>query len=416
MSRAKTWPEEADPPPRYVSIACTLRSGSNLLCDVLRANGFGEPREWFQDGTNSGPDMRLPGAAAARLRRQTEEFLAAHRGAAWRSAKFNWRQFRRASEVVARQEEFAALWNDLHAGCWIVQHRADLAGQAVSLYAAQLTGAWMGESSADYDLLAEDFDAIHERFAWLAAEEYAWDAYFRARRMTPLRLVYEDMVAWPRDRWCDLLQTLSPDFATDRLDLSALKSGTAEHPKVAGLKRWFREQLLAGREPMSVATALETLKDLAARLQTKPSVDGELGRVAADLIVDRRGFELRKFNLAIDLQNSGAAVMVARDHFLDRIALRLEADATSGFVAQGRRIMIQFLAHAWSGIASVSVDDDVEQIDLFAQRPETRHYIRELPPGRSVPVTICATGAKHLLSEGCEVWVQRIFVLAGGAG
>jgi hypothetical protein len=74
--------------------------------------------------------------------------------------------------------------------------------------------------------------------------------------------------------------------------------------------------------------------------------------------------------------------------------------------------MLEFHAHAWSGIAEIRIGDAVVALDLFSERAATRHFIRELLPGFAGPIEIRSSGERNLLSAGGEVWLQRAFVLA----
>ena len=137
----------AAPGAEDVVIACTLRSGSNLLCDVLRANGFGEPKEWFQVASSIGADTQDIGLEARLLERQTEEFLAAHASARWRGVKFDWQQFHRLRTLASNLPGTAPVLQKLQRGHWIFLRRRDLASQAVSLYADQALRANKSETS-----------------------------------------------------------------------------------------------------------------------------------------------------------------------------------------------------------------------------------------------------------------------------
>jgi LPS sulfotransferase NodH len=405
----------ADAGAAFVTVACTLRSGSNLLCEMLRLNGFGEPKEWFQPAAALAPGATQNiGADAALLERQTREFFAAHRASPWHGLKVDWPQFQRLRCHAPAVAAVAAVSRSVETGRWIYLTRRDLAAQAVSLYAAQLTGAWMGEDTADYERLPDDFDALHERFAALAADAFAWDMYFRDGGPTPLRVFQEDLLGGGGAAWLSLMRALDPDFDPRGLDLSALDRPPREHQRVRELKNWFRAQLVGGRRPRSLVTLLEEIGGAVARVQRTPSIDGVLGRFAGDLIASPGGFSLVKIDLRRAARLEGAAMVVEQDHFLDRVAVRLDPGARCVFAASGIRVMMEFHAHAWSGIAEIRLGDTTERLDLFSERPATRHFIRDFPTGFHGEITVYSGGDSNLLSDGSEVWLQRVFVLDDG--
>ena len=404
----------AAPGAEHMVVACTPQSGSNLLCDVLRTNELGEPKEWFQVASSMGSDRQDIGLEALLLKRQTEEFLAAHASARWRSVKFDWQQFHRLRTLATNLPGTEPVLQNLLRGHWIFLRRRDLASQAVSLYADQVSGAWMGDGAADYDSVPEDFDAIYERFAALAADTFAWEEFFRAGKVTPVRVYYEDMLGGNPVAWENLLRRLAPNFDSGQLDLSALQVPPHEHKQIHTLKTWFHELLVAGRRPRSLLALLEEIGRTVARVERAPSVDGLLGRFAGDLIPSQGGFRLTKLDLSRDLQRNGPVTLVKQGHFLDGAALRLDSDTACSFAVPATRVMLQFYAHAWSGIAEIRIGDRKEELDLFSERPGTRNFIRNLPPGFSGPIEVRSSKTKHLLSQGFEVWLQRVLVLSNG--
>ena len=137
-----------------------------------------------------------------------------------------------------------------------------------------------------------------------------------------------------------------------------------------------------------------------------------IDRLLTDRFSRPDGFVLRKLDLRTDVVRRGEALVVEQGHFLDRVAVRLEAGGMCGFSTASRRIMLQFHAHAWSGIAEIRFGHSVEQVDLFSFRADTRHIIRDLPPGFDGEIVIGSAMSKNLLSEGWEVWLQRVILLA----
>jgi LPS sulfotransferase NodH len=396
----------------HVAVACTLRSGSNLLCDMLRANGFGAPKEWFQDKANFDAGLGHAGSGHLLLERQMQAFEAAHDASPWRGVKFDWLQFQRLRDLAPGLPAAAAMLEDVARGRWLFLRRRDVAAQAVSLYAAQVTGAWMGESEAEYDRVPQDFDAIHARFAALCAGSFAWENFFRTHGGAPICLYYEDLVAGGAPAWLAVLRHLDPGFDAARLDLTPLQAPPRSDGQLRPLKTWFRDELIGGRQPRSHLVLLEEIASMVAQAVRAPTVEGVLGRFAADRLACPAGFTLRKLDLDRDLRREGPGGLVAQDHFLNGVALRLDPGGACAFSAPAGRVMLEFHAHAWSGIAEIRIGDAVVALDLFSERAATRHFIRELLPGFAGPIEIRSSGERNLLSAGGEVWLQRAFVLA----
>ena len=328
----------------------------------------------------------------------------------WLGVKVSWPQYLRLRTVGRALPEAAALLANLPRARWILLRRRDIARQAVSLYAAQMTGAWMGETGADYDLLARDFDAVHERFAALAAESFAWDEHFRTHPAPVAVVDYEDMVQWDRAAWRDLFIRLDPSFDRDALDLSELAVPPRIDHRLDAVKDWFHAELVGGQRPRSTAVVLEEIGTMVDRIA--PAIAGSvIDRFLSDRFSIPDGFALRKLDLRRDLTLGGEATILEQGHFLDRVAVRLDAGASCAFAAAGRRLMLQFHAHAWSGVAELRIGDTVERVDLFSNRADTRHVIRELPADFDGQVVVTSVIGKNLLSEGCEVWLQRVVVL-----
>jgi LPS sulfotransferase NodH len=407
---------EQTPPVPHVAIACTLRSGSNLLCEMLRINGFGMPKEWFQiNGSHLAGAVGTVNAMNIRLlQSQTEHFLQGHEFAQWRGVKWDWRQFQRVRKLAPAMPEAASVLKKFQAGKWFLLQRRDLAAQAVSFYAARQTNVWMGEDITDYRRLRKDFDAIYERFAELSADIFAWESHLSASGYVPMRVWYEDLVSGDPQIWLRVMQHLDPGFGLERLNLEPLQARPREHARVRELKCWFREQLMAGRQPRSVLWLLEEIGRTVARVEGHIPMDGLVGRLTADLAGSPDAFRVQKLDLRKDLERTGAASLVQGSQFTDRVSLRLDPPAACTFRLSGAtRILLQFHAHSWSGIAEVALGGRTEEIDLFTTRTDTRHVFYEFPEGFTGTIAVRCTGRKNMLSKGAEIWLHRALVLSG---
>lgn len=193
------------PHPRSYTIAFTIRSGSNLLCDVLARNGLGYPTEYFQAPL---------GIANARLydtlgvpRRDFKTFierlvtLRSQNGVFGSKVAWDHKNALLAALADACDPSIRDLQDYFPNHCWIYLRRRDRIAQAVSAWTAQETGVWSdangtGGGSArpapDYD-----FFAIFTVFFSLLVEDYLWGVYFAGMPQPPLALWYEDIVEAP---------------------------------------------------------------------------------------------------------------------------------------------------------------------------------------------------------------------------
>jgi LPS sulfotransferase NodH len=395
----------------HVTIACTMRSGSNLLCEMLRVHGFGTPKEWFQIGS-----PHLSGAENLQLLKlQMGQFLHEHESARWQGVKWDWPQFQRLRKLAPFLPEAASLLNALQTGKWFLLLRRDLAAQAVSFYAAQNTNAWMGEHTPNHQRLEKDFDGIYERFAELSADIFAWETHISAGSIRPMRLFYEDLVSGDPDIWLGVMRHLDPAFEAARLDVAPLRDRPQGQNRIRKLKRWFSHQIMAGRRPRSAQSILQEIGRTVARVESQIPLDGILGKLTADLLGSPNAFRVQKLDLRRELCLSGAATLVHGSEFTDRVSLKMDAPADCRFQVNGAtRILLQLHAHSWSGIAEITLGDRREEIDLFNTRTDTRHVFYDFPEGFTGTIAIRCTGLKNLLSKGAEVWLHRVMVLSAG--
>lgn len=186
-------------------VAFTARSGSNLLCEYLRANGLGEPTEYFQhpfgranrvwyDTVGADPDDFLKFAWRI-LERQTANGLF--------GSKLSWTHRNVLADVVRAYAGGAAdpLDGAFADPTWVRVRRRDVVAQAVSLWRARRSGEWLRPAggAAVTDRPAYSYVQIVRCLEPLLAEELFWDEYFRGRGVEPLTVYYEDLIAAPAD-------------------------------------------------------------------------------------------------------------------------------------------------------------------------------------------------------------------------
>lgn len=171
-------------------ICATPRSGSTLLCALLRASGVaGWPETWFrqQDMAASraewgiGPDWAAYLAAALQAGR-------GHSGVV--GLRMMWQTFTEVGpQVVAAMQAPRFIW----------LRRGDLVAQAVSRHRAEVSGNWqLGFEEAEHPVEpVYGFDRIAHWLAEAQADDRAWADWFPAEGIAPLQLRYEDLAADP---------------------------------------------------------------------------------------------------------------------------------------------------------------------------------------------------------------------------
>lgn len=188
-------------------LCATPRSGSTLLCAMLRASGVaGHPESWFRaqdideyakdwgivrsDGSFDWPcylcAARQAGAAgtpvfALRLMWVTLAHLAARLGAD-----------HVAGQAAAFEQAFGPLRH-------VYLRRRAVLAQAISRHKAEVSGIWhIGiEAAADPVTPHYDADRIARFLREAKAANAGWEAWFAANRIAPLRLIHEDLCVDP---------------------------------------------------------------------------------------------------------------------------------------------------------------------------------------------------------------------------
>jgi LPS sulfotransferase NodH len=263
-----------DSPPATAYLVCaTPRSGSTLLCETLRATGVaGSPREHFEVLRHSGLPRQPREYLAGLDDRGALEPLAPLRPAApppAEPAEAWWARIRRAGrspngvwggklmwghveDLVARARELdglrdADLADVLHALLgrdvrFVLVRRADKVAQAVSLWRAIQTQRWRAEASgpAPRERAEYRFAAIDHLVAQLEHDEAAWQRWFRAARLRPLHLPYEQLSAEPCATVAGVLHFLG--LPADDVPAPALR-----HQRDARSRAWVRRYRLERR-------------------------------------------------------------------------------------------------------------------------------------------------------------------------
>lgn len=223
--------------PRYSSyvICGTPRSGSTLLCEMLAASGVaGRPNSYFREQSfahwarrwnvphdNGTDDVAFDRDFLEAMRREGTN------GTGIFGLRLMWVSVAEASRRLDRlfggNADVAARLDEAFGPVlYIHLSRRDKVAQAVSLVRAEQSGLW--HIAADGSVLEGDkaikpntYDGqrIGELVAELEADEVAWDEFFRARNIEPLRFVYETMTTDPQPALASVLAALGhdPDLA-----------------------------------------------------------------------------------------------------------------------------------------------------------------------------------------------------------
>lgn len=201
-------------PDGYV-ICGTPRTGSTLLCGLLADTGMaGAPDSFFWAPTLSdwAQEWGLPATRALDEAAFLEAAIRAGRGG---TPVFGLRLMqesltglrallRRVLPEPGEAGDAALMRRAFGELLFLHLSRADRVAQAVSLVKAEQTGLWhRGPDGREIERLAPpappryDFTRLRRQVAALEAGDAAWEDWFRAQGITPLRLDYDALSADP---------------------------------------------------------------------------------------------------------------------------------------------------------------------------------------------------------------------------
>jgi LPS sulfotransferase NodH len=213
-------------------ICGTPRTGSTLLCNLLVSAKAGNPDSFY--GRTFMADWAREWALPARDWMSERDFNIAYLDAAIRAGKgktgiFGLRLMRENLDELsaALDQIFPGLPSDRARfekafGKILYLHlsRADKLAQAVSFIKAQQTGLWhIAPDGTEIERLAPpqepeyDFERIRHEVMTLESYDAAWNTWFEAQDITPLRIFYERLSENPAQtlaRICDALGILAP--------------------------------------------------------------------------------------------------------------------------------------------------------------------------------------------------------------
>lgn len=178
-------------------IAFTMRCGSNFLCEHLRANGIGNPLEYFQYpfgvanrqfyddlGVDYGD---FTGFLDALIENKSVNDIF--------SVKIAWDHKNAFLDAIKKIDSSIDSLEDFFPGArWLFLRRHDKVAQAISLWKAQKTGVWVAKNSSMpvKEKPEYKFFEILDSLMHILVEDLFWERYFYERKIDPLTLYYED--------------------------------------------------------------------------------------------------------------------------------------------------------------------------------------------------------------------------------
>ena len=178
-------------------IAFTMRCGSNFLCEHLRANGIGNPVEYFQHpfgvanrqfyddlGVDYGD---FTGFLDALIENKSVNDIF--------SVKIAWDHKNALLDAIKKIDSSIDSLEDFFPGArWLFLRRHDKVAQAISLWKAQKTGVWVAKNSSMpvKEKPEYKFFEILDSLMHILVEDLFWERYFYERKIDPLTLYYED--------------------------------------------------------------------------------------------------------------------------------------------------------------------------------------------------------------------------------
>lgn len=231
-------------------ICGTPRTGSTLLCKLLASTKTaGDPHSFYrrQDVLEWAEEWNLP----ARATMSDLEFNIAYLDAAIAAGKggtgiFGLRLMRENLDELSAilDQIFPGLASDTARfekafGRMLYIHlsREDKLAQAISLIKAQQTGLWhVAPDGSEIERVGPaqepqyDFERIKGELAELEAYDAAWNVWFAAQGLTPLRIGYERLSADPAATLlgiCEVLGVPSPNAGDVRPGVAKLADETS---------------------------------------------------------------------------------------------------------------------------------------------------------------------------------------------
>ena len=201
-------------------IASVQRSGTHLLCSILRSTGIaGSPEEYFLSKPGETWEERWGKPSRSAYVQQVLHQKTAANGVF--GTVVMWSYLERMLQLLQEIPEYenlngaqllAAVFNKPK---YIWMRRRNYVEQAVSWAIACQTGVWTQKAEEKSQPRAApefDFKVIDEWCKRIAAHDDGWANYFRENQIEPLVLFYEDVVASHRTTAERVLEFLELPF------------------------------------------------------------------------------------------------------------------------------------------------------------------------------------------------------------
>jgi len=177
---------------RSMLIASTFRSGSTWVATLLNRNGLpkmgreGLNKSWKM--LNDQPPYPIAqDVFATALAQQSGDVLA---------TKLMWSHRNQFAKILGyKRSDSAALAALFPQATWIHVTRRDIFAQSVSFWRAKQTGRWHVYDGQEEPRPDYDFDEIAKALRELQLHDRMWRDFFGQAGITPLRIVYEDLMA-----------------------------------------------------------------------------------------------------------------------------------------------------------------------------------------------------------------------------
>ena len=187
--------QDFDGKPSIVYVICsTGRSGSTLLCDLMRQTGvMGVPHEYFNLSNHGQVIIQRLNRSGAKSMSMEAYFDAIVRSRTTPNGVFGLKAHPNQFIPFVTNGFVRHYFSDLR---YIYIDRRDLLAQAVSWNMASQTGKWTSEEK---ETKAPEFafDGIEQAMAVISGQNSLWEHFFRLNNIQPHRITYEGLLADP---------------------------------------------------------------------------------------------------------------------------------------------------------------------------------------------------------------------------
>ena len=393
---------------KTVLISCTLRSGSNLLCEVISRIGHGLPTEYFQEKSYKNHhtirDTGYNDLPSAFEKLSTFDTDSEHKD--FRGVKWNWSQFHTLLQST-QSESLENILRFFPNPTWIRLSRRDKIAQTASLLVAQQTGVWVsGDPVSPLGDQTYDLEKAWRIFCESNVEEAMWDRYLASCGMQPLTIYYEDLIHKYDETVNAIIQHLNGNSLTSTAvpRLGDLHNKKIDNNLTKIYADFFYNDLLHYRYKQDEVWNAIQLINKKVNERVSSDVFSQFARLQ-EAAYD----SINKLDLRSRLQIEGSHEWVRGSEFLDGEDLRLDQGATATLNVASGRLLILFHSHPWSGVAEISGNDVEKDVDLYSPISATLPIMIHWEKNEDHNIKISASGRKSNLSSGSEIWIQRIW-------